>query len=129
MKLSMIKFLKYWLPVVFWTGLIFYFSSVPGLNSGMSVFYDVFWRKLAHATEFGILNLLLFRAIFGHEVEFKKALIWSFVLSLLYAVSDELHQYFVPDRECRLQDVGVDSLGVLLTSAVIYFIFYNWKKK
>lgn len=94
----------------------------------MPVFYDVFWRKLAHATEFGILNLLLFRAFWGQEFNFKKALVWSFLLSVIYAFSDELHQYFVPDRECRLKDVGIDSLGILLTSISIYFILLVIKR-
>jgi VanZ family protein len=110
------KFLNYWLPVILWAGIIFYLSSVPNLSSGMAVFWDVFWRKLAHATEFGVLNLLLFRAWRGYEIKFFNALFWSFIGAALYAISDELHQYFVPMRECRWQDVGMDSLGVLFVS-------------
>lgn len=125
----MAKFLKYWLPPILWAGFIFYLSGIAGLNSGMPVFYDVFWRKLAHAAEFGIFNLLLFRAFRGQEFNFKKALVWSFFLSVIYAFSDELHQYFVPDRECRWQDAGIDSLGVLLTSMCIYFILLIIKKR
>jgi len=113
------KFLLYWLPVILWAGLIFYLSGVPNLNSGMQVFWDVFWRKLAHATEFGILNLLLFRALWGYTWSFKKALWWSLILSGLYAVSDELHQYFVPMRQCRWQDVAQDSLGTLAVSFIL----------
>lgn len=113
------KFLIYWLPAVSWAGIIFYFSSVPNLNSGLAVFWDVFWRKLAHATEFGVLNLLLFRAMCGHEVNFKKALGWSLILTVLYAVSDELHQSLVLLRECRWQDVAQDSLGAIFISCLI----------
>ena len=116
-------FFIYWLPVILWTGAIFYLSGMPNLNSGLMVFWDVFWRKLAHATEFGILNLLLFRALWGGRDNFKKAIWWSLILTVLYAVSDELHQYFVPTRECRWQDVAQDSLGALLTSGLIYYSF------
>ncbi len=116
------KFLNYWLPVILWAGLIFYLSSISGLASNMSVFWDVFWRKLAHATEFGVLNLLLFRALFGYNVSFKKAWWWSLMLTVLYAVSDELHQYFVPLRECRWQDMAQDSLGAMLVSFFLLFI-------
>ncbi len=119
---SYLKFLKYWLPVIFWAGLIFYFSCIPGLNSGMSVFYDVFSRKIAHAAIFGVLFLLIFRALkMGYEFSFKKALIWSLVLAILYAFSDEAHQYFVPERQARLKDVGVDSLGIFFTMFILLF--------
>lgn len=128
MTLKINKFLKYWLPPIFWAGLIFYFSGVPNLNSGLAVFWDVFWRKLAHAGIFGFLFLLIFRALrFGQRFDFKKALIWSLVLSVLYAFFDEAHQYFVPMRQARLLDVGFDSLG-------IFFLFFsliaiNFRKK
>lgn len=121
-KSSTFKFLKYWLPVLIWAGFIFYLSSRPGLNFGMSVFYDVFFRKLGHAAIFGFLFLLIFRALrFGHKFDFKKALIWSLVLSLLYAFSDEAHQYFVPERQARLADVGIDSLGIFFAGCLIFF--------
>ncbi len=124
----MIKFLKYWLPVIFWAGLIFYLSGVPGLSSGLSVYYDVFLRKLAHAAVFGFLFLLIFRAFyFGHEIGFKRALIWSLVAAVLYAFSDEVHQYFVPERQARLFDVGVDSLGIIFSGFL--FMLYALVKK
>jgi VanZ family protein len=121
------KFLKYWLLVLLWASLIFYLSSKPGLNSGMAVFWDVFLRKLAHSAEFGLLFLLIFRALkAGHNLSFKKALIWSLVAAVLYAFSDEAHQYFVPDRQARLKDVGIDSLGVFF--CFFFVIFYKARK-
>ncbi|MBU1102741.1 VanZ family protein [Patescibacteria group bacterium] len=109
----MIKFIKYWLPVLVWAGFIFYLSSRPGLNSGMEVFWDVFSRKLGHAAVFGFLFLLIFRALrFGHKLDLKKALIWSLILAIGYAFFDEAHQYFVLERQARLKDVGMDSLGI-----------------
>ncbi len=111
------NFIRYWLPVLLWAGLIFYLSGVPNLNSGLVVFWDVFARKLAHAGIFGILFLLIWRALyFGQKINFKKALIWSLILAVSYAFSDEAHQYFVPERQARLADVGIDSLGVLFFS-------------
>lgn len=119
-KQEIIKFFKHWSPAILWAAMIFYLSSVPGLNSGLDVFWDVFLRKLVHAGEFGILALLIFAALRrGYGVGFKKSLIWTFALTVLYAVSDELHQYFVPMREARAKDVGVDSLGVAFASALI----------
>ena len=45
----------------------------------------------------------------------------AFVLSLLYAISDELHQTFVPGRSGRLTDVGFDSLGALLALGLVWW--------
>ncbi|HRY52275.1 MAG TPA: VanZ family protein [Candidatus Portnoybacteria bacterium] len=116
-----VKILKYWLPVGLWAGTIAYLSGIAGLSSDMTVFWDVFWRKLFHAGEFGLLNLLLWRALFfGDRVNFKKSLWTSFILTVLYAVSDELHQYFVPSRQCRWQDMAQDSLGAIFISGLLY---------
>ncbi len=126
----MFKLIKYWLPVCLWAGLIFYLSGVPSLSSGLSVFYDVFLRKLAHAGEFVILVFLIFRALyFGQKIDFKKALIWSLILAVLYAFSDEFHQYFVPGREARLRDMGVDSLGVVFFGMITLFVYRIHKRK
>jgi len=117
------KIFIYWLPPILWAGGIFYLSSISGLSSSMTVFWDVFWRKLFHAMEFGVLNLLLWRALyFGQKIDFKKALWWSLFLTVLYATSDELHQYFVPNRQCRWQDVAQDSLGAAAITGGIFLL-------
>lgn len=126
----MIKFLKNWLPVFLWAGLIFYLSAVPNLNSGFAAFWDVFLRKLAHSTEFGTLFLLVFWALrFGEGISFKKALLWSFAIAILYAFSDEFHQYFVAERQARLKDVAFDGLGVILLGLLLLFCrIRDWKR-
>lgn len=118
--------LFYWLPPILWASGIFYLSSLSGLSSSMTVFWDVFWRKLFHAMEFGVLNLLFWRALYyGQGISFKKALIWSLFLTVIYAISDELHQFFVPDRQCRWQDVAQDSLGGMAISFILLFARYK----
>ncbi len=119
------KLIFYWLPVFLWAGLIFYLSNVPGLNSGLAIFWDVFWRKLAHALEFAILNFLVFRALRGYGLGFYQALFWGLFLAIFYAFSDEAHQYFVLEREARLRDVGIDSLGVILASGFLFLLRKN----
>lgn len=121
-KNSILVFVKYWLPVAAWAGLIFFLSDTPGLSSGMVVFWDVFARKLAHAAVFGFLFLLIFRALYsGHKLEFRKALAVSLILSVGYAFFDEAHQYFVPERQARLKDVGMDSLGIIIVGLSAMF--------
>ena len=97
------SFVRLWLPVLAWAGLIFAFSSVPDLGTGLGG-WDLLLRKLAHAAEFGVLGALLLRAVDRAGV--------AFALGVLYAVSDELHQAFVPGRMGSPLDVAIDTVGV-----------------
>ena len=45
---------------------------------------------------------------------------WS--IAALYAVSDEIHQYFVPGRVCTLMDMGIDAIGAAAGVAIVYMI-------
>lgn len=42
-----------------------------------------------------------------------KIILYSWLFGTLYAVTDEIHQFFVPGRSCEIRDVCIDSLGVL----------------
>jgi VanZ family protein len=95
---------------VVWAALIFVVSSIPDLGTGLGG-WDLALRKLAHAAEFGVLGLLLLRAL-GNE---RAAL----VLGVAYAVTDELHQHFVPGRLASPLDVVVDALGVAVGVFVV----------
>ena len=44
---------------------------------------------------------------------FAQALLWSLAIGVIYAVSDEIHQYFVPGRSMQISDIVIDSFGVL----------------
>jgi VanZ family protein len=113
----MLKFLKYWLPVILWAGLIFYLSAQPGLSSGLPWLYDFVLRKGAHVTVFAILFLLADRAFKNYGLSNKKALLCAFIFTILCAVSDEYHQTFVSQRVGSPGDVVIDSLGV---------VFFTW---
>ncbi|MDX6411676.1 MAG: hypothetical protein QOE91_1192 [Gaiellaceae bacterium] len=97
--------LTHWVPVVLWAALIFALSSVSHLSSGLGT-WDLFLRKGAHITEYAILALLLARAL-EREVP-------AFVLGVLYAASDEVHQSFVRGRHGAPLDVAIDSIGLLI---------------
>jgi VanZ family protein len=94
---------RLWLPVVAWAALIFAFSSVPDLGTGLGG-WDLVLRKLAHAAEFAVLGALLARATDRAGL--------ALVLGVLYAVSDEVHQSFVPGRLGSPVDVAIDAAGV-----------------
>ena len=72
---------------------------------------DHYVRKTAHFLEYALLGVLVCRAL-GIDVK-KKAHLLGAALAFcsLYAVTDELHQYFVPGRSCQIKDVMIDSSG------------------
>ena len=94
-----------WLPVLAWAGVIFAFSSIPSLNSGLGA-WDLVLRKIAHMTEYAILACLLVRAT-GSAA-------WAFGLAVAYSASDEFHQTFVRGRHGSPIDVGIDAVGALI---------------
>ncbi len=88
-------------------------------------------RKAAHALEFMGLAVLMFnalRATCGYNRPY-----FSFILTVLYAATDEFHQLFVEGRACRLFDVGVDSLGaaagIIAVSVLALIIEKNKRRK
>ena len=103
------SFVRNWLPVVAWAAVIFAFSAVPDLGTGLGG-WDLVLRKLAHATEYAILGALLVRAT-GRPT-------FAFGLGVLYAVSDELHQIVVPGRHGAPLDVAIDAVGVAVGIAL-----------
>ena len=94
-----------WGPAVAWAALIFALSSVPDLGTGLGG-WDLLLRKLAHAAEYAVLALLLVRATDNRAV--------ALVATVLYAVSDEVHQTFVPGRHGSPVDVAIDSVGAVV---------------
>ena len=106
------KFAKLWVPVVVWAGVIFWFSSVPDLRTGLE--YDFFLRKIAHVIEYLVFTFLLYRAFSGStKLSAFRLFMYPAVFSLLYAISDEIHQYFVLGRFCSAWDVMIDSIGII----------------
>jgi len=78
-------------------------------------------RKAAHFTEYFILSFIFYRAVVVSGVRMKKSIIVTLVFCFLYAVSDEVHQIFVPGRAFAVGDIIIDTLGAALGIIVIYF--------
>jgi len=114
------KFFRYWLPVLVWAGLIFILSSIPHLESGLK--QDFLLRKIAHILEYAILTFLLLRA---SGFKNSKSIVLAAIIAFLYALSDEYHQTFVLGRRGRVEDVIIDSIGILIASLV----WYHWYQK
>ena len=112
--------LRYWLPPVLWMGVIFILSAQPSLPHAPDTLLDLILKKATHMIEYGILAFLLWRALARRRNTFShSALAIAFLISVLYAASDEYHQTFVPGRHGTLVDVGVDTVGVLVALLVV----------
>ena len=150
------KRLTSWLAVAVWMTVIFLFSAQTGDDSGdtsgrilrlaMKLLYwnfeafssqqqerlmavwSVIIRKGAHFTEFAVLGALLSNALHTYELSKKPRWLLPVGIGALYAVSDEIHQYFVPERACCLLDIGIDTTGVIFGTVVFYWMIYLWKK-
>ena len=93
---------------------------------------DHFVRKSAHFLEFTALGALFCADFLLFDLKWFKCLIFAFLSGAATAVSDEIHQSFVPGRSCEITDMLLDSSGVLvgcLLSLLIFFIIANIKKK
>ena len=97
------RLLTVWLPVLVWAAVIFAFSSIPSLSSGLGT-WDTILRKGAHLAEYAVLGGLLYRAL-GREP-------LALAAGIAYAATDELHQHFVRGRHASPVDVAIDALGV-----------------
>lgn len=107
-------FVKYWLPVYLYAGLIFFYSSLsfPPLLAPKILHAD----KLLHLVEYAILGYLIARAARNSSSlrlsrQFR---IFAVLLGLLYGLTDEFHQYFVPGRKVEILDLLADGTGALL---------------
>ena len=97
------RLLTVWLPVVIWAAVIFTFSSIPSLSTGLGT-WDTILRQGAPLTEYAVLGGLLYRAL-GREP-------LALAVGIAYAATDELHQYFVRGRHASPVDVAIDAVGI-----------------
>lgn len=149
MKLRIIiKFLL----VILWMSLIFYFSNQPSVKStNMSdnviiTFSEVFsngrqlnssekekllnkyvfiTRKSAHFFVYFVLGILVF-ILLTESKKINRFVFFSTFICMLYAISDEIHQYFVYGRSCELRDIILDTSAAFISS-IICFIIYRRK--
>ena len=109
--------LRLWLPPLALMAVIFYLSDQPDLSTGLGI-VDLVGRKVVHAGEYALLCALWWRALRPAARE-PVALAASLTVSIVYAVSDEVHQSFVPGRTGTPIDVAIDAVGAGLAALVI----------
>src|SRR4030042_5604958 len=121
-KLNSIIYL--WFPVILWALVIFTFSSITQIVVSQFFVWDFVAKKIAHISEYSILFVLIFRATKGNYL-------LSFILTMLYATSDEYHQSFIPGRSAALYDLGFDVSGSNIAASIVWKLklFQNSKPK
>lgn len=132
---------------------IFYFSAQPAADSTVQtnvvvdILYKIYafvfeadresynefvniWftptRKLAHFSEFAVLGILMYLNL-SDRIK-NKLVLYSVLYTGLYAVSDEIHQYFVPGRYCAIKDMLIDTSGALFGIVLIHLLSKRWRK-
>ncbi|WP_456277328.1 VanZ family protein [Bacillus sp. AK128] len=83
--------------------------------------------ELAHLIEFGILYFLIIIAFLSFGRLTTKKEIFALVVSLVFAASDEIHQYFVPYRSFSIFDMVKNTIGVWVVWFLIRRRYYSQK--
>lgn len=130
-----------WLVVAAWACAIAFMSSNTGSNLNDDLgFFSELYRNLhemqesllgpgvdllspaAHFGEYALLGLLLANALRQH-MPLKRACLVAIACASLFGASDEIHQYFVPERMCDPLDWLVDTCGASLGALIARFAF------
>jgi VanZ family protein len=109
-----------WLPAAVWAAVIFAFSSQPNLRFVADDVLDFVVRKVGHMGVFGILAALVWFAL--ARTALPRPWAGAFAVTVLYAITDELHQGLVAGRHPSPVDVGIDAAGALIVIAVVLFV-------
>ena len=108
--------LRKWIPALLMMSIIFWFSSQPSPQLPKFDWADTFIKKGGHVIGYALLALSYWHG-FGMQGN-KRRLAW--MLALLYALTDEFHQSFVPGRHSTIWDVIIfDNLGALISLWIV----------
>ncbi|WP_143826237.1 VanZ family protein [Scatolibacter rhodanostii] len=88
-----------------------------------------FIRKCAHFSIYTATSIFLSILAVTFPLSLVKKLIFVLMAGFLYAVSDEIHQLFIPGRAGSFKDVLIDTCGVLVGMSVTFLCFYFVQKK
>ena len=111
-----------------------------------------FVRKAAHFFEYFVLGISLYLSVFtgmtektqmrgkkkrrqqrekrrraGRDIRYPVISVQAAVIGVLFSMSDEIHQRFVPGRSCEVRDIVIDSIGILC-GILVTVLFLKRKK-
>ncbi len=124
----MVQTIKTLLPLA-WMGLIFILSGIPadsfpaGTTSAQ--------QSTAHVFLYSVLSYLIMGAVLSRQTDKKRNSVYKWKLSffavifcVLYGITDEYHQGYVPGRFVSFSDLGVDAFGAVL--GVLFYRFFKF---
>ncbi|MBI4584590.1 MAG: VanZ family protein [Planctomycetes bacterium] len=112
------RWIAAWLPLLLYSGLIFYLSSQSKLLIPIGSIPES--DKILHFGAYTLWGLLCAWGLARHWPALSLAG-WVSIITLagtLYGAADELHQHFVPGREASLWDLLADGLGGLAGAVI-----------
>lgn len=95
----------------------------PEKQAGYVMNIDHMVRKGAHFAEYTLLGILMSASFWFNGRRGSRFWLLAWGIGACYAVSDELHQYFVPGRSCQISDMILDSAGVLFGVLCMFFAY------
>ncbi|MCD4844645.1 MAG: VanZ family protein [Methanosarcinales archaeon] len=100
---------------------VFGSDTIDELSSIAYSNYD----KILHFIEYIVLGVLLYLTMYYSPGSFtrKYAAVFAFIIGVLFAISDEIHQFFVSGRSSSVLDLIADSIGVAFAVVTMYVIF------
>lgn len=125
---------KWMISAVLWCVIIFIMTALPvstgsntegilqklfHLSDDIANIANFIIRKSTHFIAFGFLGFLFYMGM-G-----KNGVLYPWIVTTLYAGTDEWHQLYVPNRTGAIGDVLLDSIGTIV---VLFFIHYFIKK-
>lgn len=113
-----------WLLVVIWMVAIFLLSAIPSYPVDLTSQQYNLVSLIFHLVLYAILTWFFIRAFMSSGIPVKKSLAYGFLSAIIYGITDEFHQYFVPGRKAHLSDWLFDVVG-----AMIIFYFYKYKSR
>lgn len=106
------KFLINFGPLIIWGCFIFILSSRQSIDVSDMKLIDFLVFKTLHFIEYFIFYILAFHASIKSKMS--KPYLFAFYLGVIFALSDEMHQMYVPTREGTFRDVLIDSIGLAI---------------
>jgi VanZ family protein len=110
------KILGRWGPVLIWMALIFFVSAQSQLPTPEQRWLDILLEKSGHTLEYAVLAVLLVRALDPAQTGRWRAFGVAVLIAWLYAISDEIHQMFVPGRSADWLDILFDWMGAMVAT-------------
>lgn len=96
-----------------YAALIFFLSSIPQSEFPEDILFPDYVLHIVEYLPFGFLLVRAFKKTLKN-LSFKKIIMYSCVTVFAYALSDELHQLFVPGRDVSIVDILSDNVGAFI---------------